>query len=145
MTQFGHASRRRIVRKLRRKTGGAKFWQRRHLGWNGSKHHSRNSFFADINPGRRAPFSLHKVSPPSQPCTIVWSEDTDSAVAFAELQTMLVSSDAKPSGSAHGSSRQSNGAARRHAPHPPAPPPPAPVPNLDIFTGLPSSPEDDIR
>ena len=70
----------------------------------------------------------------SRPFTIVWSDDTDSAVSFADLQTMLSSSDVTPrlptgSGGLR-SSPQSKGAARRHAP-----PPPAPVPNLSIFKG----------
>ena len=81
----------------------------------------------------------------SRPFTIVWSDDTDSAVSFADLQTMLVPSGATsqpPTGL--GSSPQSQGAARRHVPPPPPPanPPSAHVPNLTIFHGLASSPGD---
>ena len=81
----------------------------------------------------------------SLPFTIVWSDDTDSAVSFADLQTMLVPDGATtqlPTGL--GSSPQAQGAARRQAPPPPPPahPPPAPPPNLTIFHGLSSSPGD---
>ena len=81
----------------------------------------------------------------SRPFSIVWhDDDTDSAVSFADLQELLVSSNATAqhsSTSGPGSRRPSGGApAVRHAPPPLNPPQPAPAPpDLHIFTGLPTS------
>jgi len=91
----------------------------------------------------RTPASDANFPTESRPFTIVWIDDnTDSAVSFADLQKMLVSSNttaARPSGSGPSSSRPSGGAAMRQPPPPPGPPPPAPTSPLNIFTGLPSS------
>ena len=72
----------------------------------------------------RTPASNANFPTKSLPFTIVWSDDTDSAVLFGGLQTMLVSSDTTlqlPSRSHVGSRCQSNVDAHCHAPPPPSP------------------------
>ena len=95
----------------------------------------------------RIPATNAQFATESLPFTIVWHDDnTDSAVSFGDLQTMLVSGPKIPAkrSSTSGSSGGRPGAAAARQPPPPnptVPSVPAP-PALTHFTGLPTSPGD---